>query len=143
MTVPAFLSSLSQRDKPFRTCRFKTVTTEEFRQLAAEFMPKNVPDGKLEAFFEQWVYGTGIPTLKMSYSIKGKAPALRLTGTLKQSDVPKDFSTLVPVAVQFGRGKAVTEWVSTDNDPVTFQINLKQMPLKVLLDPNEAVLARK
>ena len=45
----------------------KTISTEQFRQLAAEFLPPKSPDPKLEAFFDQWVYGTGIPTLKLSY----------------------------------------------------------------------------
>jgi aminopeptidase N len=106
-------------------------------------MPAGVPDRKLEAFFEQWVYATGIPTLKMSYSIKGKAPSLVLTGTVKQSDVAEDFSTLVPVEIQLARGTAVTEWVATDSDPVSFTVKLKQMPLKVVLDPGGAVLAHK
>jgi aminopeptidase N len=123
--------------------RFRTTSTEEFRALAAEFMPKDVPDRTLEAFFEQWVYGTGIPVLKMGYSIKGKAPALTLTGTLKQSDVPDDYSALVPVEIQYGRGKSVTEWVRTGPEAVVFTVKLKQMPLKVVLDPGGAVLAKK
>jgi hypothetical protein len=96
----------------------------------------------LEAFFAQWVYGTGIPNLKLAYSIKGKAPALRLVGTLTQSDVGEDASVIAPVEIQVARGRTVTRWVSSATDPVTFTVALTQPPLKVTLDPHCAVLRR-
>jgi len=120
----------------------KSVTSDEFRKLAAEYLPPKATDPKLETFFEQWVYGTGIPALKLSYSIKGKAPALRLAGTLTQSEVSDDFSVPVPIEIQFGRGKSVTQWVASANEPVSFTVPLKQPPLKVLLDPAASVLRR-
>ena len=97
---------------------------------------------KLESFFDQWVYGTGIPTLKLTYAVKGKAPALKLVGTLTQSDVDDDFSALVPVEIQVARGRGITHWVRSGNEPVTFTVALKQAPLKVALDPHHAVLRR-
>ena len=126
-----------------RRYRFSAITTQQFRQLAEEYLPKNAPERSLENFFEQWVYGTGIPTLKLSFSVKGKAPAVRLTGTVKQSDVPEDFSALVPVEIQFANAKPMVRWVRTGDDAGTFAVGLKQPPLKVLLDPSGAVLARK
>ena len=44
-----------------RRYEWKTIDTEQFRLLCAEFVPKGSPDPKLENFFDQWVYGTGIP----------------------------------------------------------------------------------
>src|SRR6185436_7201650 len=46
----------------------KEVSTDAFRVHAAQFPPPKSPDPDLESFFEQWVYGTGIPTLKLSYA---------------------------------------------------------------------------
>jgi aminopeptidase N len=120
----------------------KDVSTEDFRLLAAEFTPRS-DDAKLEAFFDQWIYGTGIPTLKLSYSLKGKAPNLRLTGTLTQTGVEGDFAALAPVEIQFARGRPVTEWVRASKDPVTFTVALKQAPAKVVLDPRNGVLRTK
>jgi hypothetical protein len=117
------------------------ITTEEFRLLAAGFQPKS-DDPKLEAFFDQWVYGTGIPSLKLSYSVKGVAPALRLTGTVTQTDADDNVSVSVPVEIQVARGAVITEWVRTGSEPSTFSVPLKQAPLKVTLDPNHAVLRR-
>lgn len=120
----------------------KPISTEAFRGMAAEFLPPKSEDPKLETFFDQWVYGTGIPTLKLTYSIKGKAPALKLTGTVTQSDVDDDFSALVPVEIQVARGRSITQWVASANTPVTFTVPLKQAPLKVTLDPHHGLLRR-
>ena len=120
----------------------KEISTEDFRELAAGFLPPKSDDPKLEAFFAQWVYDTGIPSLKLAWSIKGKAPALRLVGTLTQSDVGEDFSASIPVEIQVARGRNITQWVRSATDPVTFTVALTQPPLKVALDPHYAVLRR-
>ncbi len=117
------------------------ISTEEFRLLAAGFLPKT-DDPKLEAFFDQWVYGTGIPGLKLAYTLKGTAPALRLVGTVTQSDADDNVSVSVPIEIQVARGNTVTEWVRTASEPAAFSVALKQAPLKVTLDPNRAVLRR-
>lgn len=120
----------------------RQLSTEDFRTLAAQFLPAKSDDSNLEGFFDQWVYGTGIPALKLTYTVKGKAPALRLVGTITQSEVGDDFSVLTPVEIQTGRGQSVTKWVRSSKEPVTFTVNLKQAPLKVTLDPHYAVLRR-
>jgi hypothetical protein len=120
----------------------KEISSEEFRVHAAQFLTPKSEDPKLDNFFEQWIYGTGIPTLKMTYSIKGKAPALRLVGTLTQTDAGEDFTTLVPVDIQVARGRTVTHWVASNSDPVTFTVPLSQPPLKVTMDPRSSVLRR-
>ncbi len=56
-----FLAMLAEMLKRYERSE---ITTEQFRLLAAEFMPPKSDDPKLESFFDQWVYGTGIPTLK-------------------------------------------------------------------------------
>ena len=119
-----------------------TITTEQFRKLAAQFLPPKSDDPALESFFDQWVYSTGIPALKMTYSVKGAAPAVRVTGTITQADVNEDFEAYVPVEIQLGKGQSVTKWVATSNEPQTFTVALKQAPVKVVLDPKESVLRR-
>lgn len=74
--------------------------------------------------------------------MKGQAPALRLTGTVTQSEVDENFSALVPVEIQVARGQTVTEWVRTGDEPAHFTVSLKQPPAKVSLDPHYAVLRR-
>lgn len=120
----------------------KSISTEEFRTLAARFLPPQSPDRTLENFFDEWVYGTGIPSLKLSYSVKGKAPSIRLEGTMTQSGLDHEFSVPVPVEIQFGHGKSLTHWVRSSNGPVQFSVALRQAPTKVLLDPEFSVLRK-
>jgi len=122
---------------------FQGVSTEQFQALAAEFMPQGAADPKLENFFEQWVNGTGIPSLKLTWTVSGKAPKIRLTGTVTQTDTEENFGVWVPVEVQVARGKPLVQWVQTSSEPVQFHLNLTAPPVKVTLDPGNATLARK
>lgn len=121
--------------------QYKSINTDQFRQLAAEFMPKNAPDAKLESFFEQWVYGTGIPAIRMTQSFAARAPGGRVRGVLTQSDVDEDFSTYVPVEVQLPGKRTIMKWVQTSSEPVPFTVDVKQAPTKVQLDPAGWTLA--
>ena len=58
----------------------KPISTEEFRLFAAQYLPPKSDDPKLESFFEHWVYGTGVPSLKMTYAMRNG----KLTGTVTQ-----------------------------------------------------------
>lgn len=136
----AFLKMLGELA---RSKRFQPVSTEEFRTLAAGFLPKGADDPKLEIFFDQWVYGTGIPSLKLQYTVQGKAPALKLRGKVTQSDAGEEFTALVPVEVQLPGRRTVTEWVRTSSETTEFEIALKAQPLKVTLAPGNALLTRK
>ncbi|MBI3683282.1 MAG: hypothetical protein HY235_23160 [Acidobacteria bacterium] len=122
---------------------FKPVSTAQFRQLAQEFLPPGSVDPKLENFFEQWVYGTGIPTLKLNWTVTGKAPKMKLTGTVTQTDAHEDFGIWVPVEIQAGRLKPVVKWLQTGSEPATFEMPLAAQPVRVTLDPGNATLARK
>lgn len=136
---PAFLkmlNALAQRN------RYGRVTTDGFRVLAAEFLPQGSDDAKLEAFFEQWVYGTGIPRLKLAHSVKGKAPRVRVVGSVSQTSVGEDFSVAVPVEVQLPGKRSTTKWIRTASEPVTFAADVNQVPTRIVIDPF-AVLTRR
>jgi hypothetical protein len=130
-----FLSMLADLSKRYD---FKAITTEEFRLFAAQYLPPKSDDPKLETFFECWVYGTGVPALKLSYAMRtGK-----LTGTITQIGVDDEFSVVVPVEIQVARGKVITQWVRTGSSPATFSVPMQAPPSKVILDPHQSVLRR-
>ncbi len=120
----------------------RSLSTEQFRLEAAAALPPKSDDSKLEGFFAQWVYGTGIPTLKLSYTLKGAAPNVKLTGTLTQTGVDDDFSALVPIEIRFAKGPGVVKWVASASDPETFTVALRQAPSKVTMDPKNGVLKK-
>ncbi len=125
-----------------RRFEWKTISTEQFRQLAAEFLPPKSPDAKLETFFDQWVYGTGIPTLRLSYEVHGRPPDVKLTGSISQSDVDSEFSAEVPVEIQCGRTREVKR-VRTSSSPALFTSALRQAPTKVSLDTSNILAVSK
>jgi hypothetical protein len=121
-----------------RRYRFSAITTEQFRELVAGFLPADAPDRDLKGFFDTWVYGEGIPGLKLAYTVRG----LRVTGTLTQTDVPEDFSALAPIEVQVGHQKTL-RWVATSGEPTPFSFTLRQAPTRVALAPNDGLITVK
>jgi len=119
-----------------RRYRFQPMSTEDFRQLAAQFLPPNSPDPRLESFFDTWVYGTGIPALKLNYTVSGA----RISGTIEQSGVPADFGAWVPVAIYTSQSRPEIHWVETGSDPVSFSWSMKEKPLRAALQPADALV---
>jgi aminopeptidase N len=121
-----------------RRYEWKIVTTDDFRKLCAEFLPAGATDKTLTDFFDQWVYDTGVPTLKLTYSVVGR----KLTGTVTQTDAPKDFSVSVPVEIRVTGAKPFVKLVRTANGPVKFTVDLPALGAKATLDPGWSVLRR-
>ena len=97
--------------------RYRLITTEQFREIARKYMPAKSPDPDLKQFFDNWVYGTGIPAIKISSSTRGA----KVVGTITATDVGDDFSAYVPVEVTQGKTKTI-HWLSVSNEPTRFSI---------------------
>ena len=124
----AFLKALAEFRRRFE---FKNVTTADFRAVMREFRPQGVSAEAIDSFFDNWVYGTGVPTLKLKYTLKGVAPDVRVSGTLEQSGVDDDFSVDVPIEIQNGKGPAQIVWVRSGGKETAFTANVKQPPTRV------------
>jgi aminopeptidase N len=134
-----FVSMLAELRRRYE---WKPLSTDQFRQLAVEFLPPHSADAKLEAFFDQWVYGTGIPSLKLDYSVRGRPPTVKLAGAISQSDVDSEFTTEVPVEIQIGKTTQL-KWVRTASSPVPFNVVLRQTPTKVFLDTSNILAVQR
>jgi hypothetical protein len=130
-----FLKMLAELRRRYET---KTVTTDQFRELCAEFLPKGSADPKLMDFFDQWVYDTGMPSLKMTYAVVGH----RLSGTVTQSEVRGDFTVVVPVEIRTGSGKTIMKYVTTGSEPTKFSVEVPGPGAKATLDPGWSILRR-
>ncbi len=108
----------------------KTITTEQFRIFCAGFLPPKSADPKLEAFFDQWVYSTGIPSLKLTSRISG----VHVSGTVAESGMPDDSAATVPIEIQLGRGRSVMRTVSAGVEPEAFEFTLPAPATKVSID---------
>jgi hypothetical protein len=85
----------------------KDVSTNDFK-IAVEkhILPSMDIDknGKMDWFFDEWVYGTELPSYKMTYSVTNTNGKAVLSGKIEQSGVSDNFVMLVPIYVDYGKG---------------------------------------
>jgi hypothetical protein len=124
-----------------RRYEFKTITTADFRALVRELRPQGLSAEAVDAFFDNWVYATGIPALKLKYKISGAPPSVKLSGTVEQRGVGDDFSIDTPVEIQTGKGAMQTIWVRTASAETSFTANLRQPPTRVAI-PDDVLMAK-
>jgi hypothetical protein len=79
--------------------------------------------------------------VRVKYSVRGKAPSWKISGTVEQSAVDDNFSVDIPVEIQFAKGVVQTIWVRTSNQPASFSATLKQPPSRVDVRVGVSVLA--
>jgi hypothetical protein len=60
-------------------------------------------NGKMDWFFDQWVYGTEVPAYKFEYTVSNEGV---LNGKITQSGVSDQFVMLVPIYLDMGKGWA-------------------------------------
>jgi hypothetical protein len=133
-----FLKVLAELRRQFQ---FRSASTADLLDLVKQSSPPGVSAESMEAFFDNWVYSTGVPALRVRYSVKGKAPSWKVSGTVEQGAVDPNFSVDIPVEIQFAKGPMQTVWVRTSNDPVSFSATVKQIPVRVQIPIGVSVLA--
>jgi hypothetical protein len=129
----------SHRDRP--------ATTESFKEVAERHITKPMDmqgNGRLDWFFDEWVYGTQVPRYRFEYQTasaeKGKT-TLHLSVT--QSDVDERFVMLVPVFADYGKGmQRLGQVAVAGNSARTVDMVLPQKPKKVALNAYKDVLER-
>ncbi|MBV8857178.1 MAG: carboxypeptidase regulatory-like domain-containing protein [Acidobacteria bacterium] len=91
----------------------KDVSTEDFKRAVERHMTPEmsaIGDGKMDWFFDEFVYGTEMPSYRLDYSVGADNV---LTGRVTQSGVSDSFRMLVPVYADFGKG-----WVRLGSAPM-------------------------
>ncbi|HKP48032.1 MAG TPA: carboxypeptidase regulatory-like domain-containing protein [Pyrinomonadaceae bacterium] len=84
----------------------KDVSTEDFRSIVEKHMTKEMDvtgNGRMDWFFNEWVYGTEMPSYRFDYQINADGS---LSGKITQSGVSDNFVMLVPLYADFGKGWA-------------------------------------
>lgn len=124
-----------------RQYQFREASTANLLDLVKKSLPPGVSAESMEAFFDNWVYATGIPTLRVKYSVKGNAPSWKVSGTVEQSGVDSNFSVDVPVEVQFAKAAPQIIWVRTSSEATSFSATLKQLPAHLDIPAGASILA--
>jgi aminopeptidase N len=115
-----------------------TATTRSFREVV-----EGVVGVSMGWFFDQWVYGSDIPTYHFSHRFEEQADGtVKATVRVRQEDVPESFQMIVPILLDFGSdGSALVQMAVTG--PVTeFELpTLPREPDQIVFNPDESVLA--
>jgi hypothetical protein len=84
-------------------------TTEDFKTMVEKHMSAGMDvdkNHKMDWFFNEYVYGTALPTYNFDYSFgKSASGDVTLSFKLTQSGVDKDFAMLVPIYLELANGK--------------------------------------
>lgn len=89
----------------------RAATTEDFKTMVERHMtPEMDIDGnhRLDWFFNEYVYGTALPSYKLDYSFASAPDGVIFTLKLSQSNVDEHFKMLVPIYVEMADGKLVS-----------------------------------
>jgi Peptidase family M1 domain len=133
------------------TYRGKAATTEEFKAMVEKHMTPDMDaegNKKMDWFFNEYVYGTQLPTYKLDYANfeadgnGGMAMSLKIT----QSNVDDKFRMLVPVYLELEEGKVMFlgRVRLTGNSSFERKITLKDLknkPRRALINYYDDVLA--
>ncbi len=96
---------------------------------------------RLDWFFDQWVYGTAVPTYRPDLKTRHTDSGWRLTGSVRQEDVPEGFRMPVPVRVRLTDGDTQVIVLEIDQGTVQVDEPLRGEPENIEFNPLHAVLA--
>jgi hypothetical protein len=88
--------------------QFKPATTEDFKAIVEEYMTSRMNiDGnnKMDWFFNEYVYGTDLPTYHFEGDASEEGSATKVHYKLTQSGVPARFEGLVPIYLTLVDGR--------------------------------------
>jgi aminopeptidase N len=122
----------------------KAASTEDFKVIAEKYMTAGMDldhNHKLDWFFNEYVYGTGIPHYDFHYDVQSANGKWTLTGTLKRTGVAETWMDMVPVFVE-QNGKQVRLGLINATKPDTpISVSLPFNPGKMQINVNEELLA--
>jgi hypothetical protein len=132
------------------TYRGKAATTEDFKAVVEKHMTKPMDmenNHKMDWFFNEYVYGTQLPSYKFNYSFDASPEGdVVMTYDLTQSNVDKDFRMPVPIYLELEEGhfmmlgRAPLTGNATDSGRVPLK-GLKTKPRRALINYFDDVLA--
>ena len=132
------------------TYRGKAATTEDFKATIERHMTPDMDaegNHKMDWFFNEYVYGTQLPSYKLDYSFDTGADGVILMNVnVAQSGVDDKFRMVVPVYLELDEGKVVflgrMRLVGNSSSPAKVPLKgLKARPRRALINYSDDVLA--
>ncbi len=115
----------------------RNATTASFQVVVEKHFGQD-----MDWFFDQWVYGTKIPSYEYEYSASPSEDGKYiLTISVTQKDVPYDFKMPFPFVINFEKGYSVIVVETVGTFPVTREVKIPGLPKSIVPNPWESVLA--
>jgi len=132
------------------THMYKSASTASFQAVVEKHMTPNMDlakNGKMDWFFNEWVYGTDIPRYKFDYTLVPEADGkVRLKASMTQSEVSDAFLASVPIYMELEAGRIArlgTVVMRGNSTNSNLELVLPVKPKRVMINQNFDVLARK
>lgn len=121
------------------TYRGGSPSTEDFVRHAEKYMTRASDlehNRRLDWFFNEWVYGTGVPTYKLNATTQQISPKKFIVrGAIEQEGVTSNFQMLVPIVAIFGRDrKVILGRVGVTDAGGRFRFTTGARPTRVAVD---------
>ncbi len=118
------------------TYRLKAATTEDFKAMVEKRMSSQMDlDGshRMDWFFNQYVYGTDLPSYHFDSQVTENGDATSLYFKLTQSGVPANFRMLVPIYLELADGRMLRLGSAAILGSMTAEqtVQLPKLPLAV------------
>lgn len=125
----------------------RAASTESFKVVVEKYMTKEMDlqgNGRLDWFFNEWVYGTAVPRYHLDYQV---SPAdnsrFKVHVNLTQSEVNDHFAMIVPIYGDFGKGMVhLVQVAVAGNSTRSFNIVLPAEPKKITYSAYKDILER-
>jgi hypothetical protein len=121
-------------------------STEDFKAIVEKHMLPGMDvqgNGKMDWFFRQYVYGTGVPEYRLHYTLEDAGNGQwKLSGRVAQSGVPEGWMDAVPIYITHSKGKvARLGMIAVTQREMPFSITLPVKPESVVLNLYEDIPA--
>jgi peptidase M1-like protein len=124
----------------------KPITTRELLQAFEENLPRSLwfeHRKSLDWFYQGWVNGTAIPRFELrGVKYSDKTGATTVSGVILQKDAPDNLVTSVPLYATVAGKMVFLAQVFADGPETHFQVSASPGTRRVVLDPEETLLAR-
>jgi len=122
----------------YNTYKGKDASTEDFKHIVEKHCGED-----MDWFFNQWIYGTDIPTYKFSYYTSEKPDGKYIIHCrVIQENVPDDFKMYVPITIKFKGNKSVCLRITVNKPTVELSFPSPMKPEKIIFNDFNSVLAK-
>jgi len=124
----------------------KPIATRELLQAFEEELPRSLwyeHHKSLDWFYEGWVNGTAIPRFELhAVKFSDKTGSTTVSGAILQKGAPDNLVTSVPLYASVAGRMVLLGRVFADGPETPFHLTAPANARKVVLDPDQTVLAR-